>query len=247
MCEKFYLNLLTAMMIAVMSVGFVSCGDDDEGDDYASMIIGIWDGKSVFNGLNQGDVVLEITKGGDYKWTENGNTRSGKYTVTNTVTSGPNAGTVELQVTWESGVTSTVDFYGVSANSMLTGTYRFTRQGSNVDNGGNNGDNSGGNSSLVGKTFTKKEWEATSNGGYTEDNTQISFTSTTACTMRCWGKEVFVYSDGDTDTDTYDTGTMTGTYTITGNKVHVSCYSSKYSTTYNREETIVDGKLVGYN
>ena len=246
MCKKFYLNLLTAMIVAVVSVGFVSCGDDDEGDDYASMIIGIWNGKSIVSGIND-DIVLEITKGGDYKWTTNSNTRSGKYTVTNTVTSGPNAGTVTLQVTWDTGGSTTVNFYAVTANSMITGTYKFTRQGSNVDNGGNNGGNSGGNSSLVGKTFTKKEWEATSNGGYTEDNTQISFTSTTACTMRCWGKEVFVYSDGDSDTDTYDTGTMTGTYTITGNKVHVSCYSSKYSTTYTRDETIVDGKLVGYN
>ena len=47
--------------------------------------------------------------------------------------------------------------------------------------------------------------------------------------------------------DTCDTGTMSGSYTVNGSKVHIKCYSSKYSTYYERDETIVNGGLLGFN
>lgn len=42
MNKKFLMSMLSIMMVALLSVGFVSCGDDDEEIDYSKAIVGTW-------------------------------------------------------------------------------------------------------------------------------------------------------------------------------------------------------------
>ena len=44
MAKKYFWSLLTLMMVAMLSVGFVSCGDDDDEDN--ASIVGTWVGYS---------------------------------------------------------------------------------------------------------------------------------------------------------------------------------------------------------
>lgn len=104
---------------------------------------------------------------------------------------------------------------------------------------------SGGSSavSLVGKTFYKSETSYSEIGEKSEDKETIKFTSESKCTLRCWGSWENIYNDGSKDKNKYDTGEMSGSYSISGITVNVRIPGNEG---YNREYTIVDGGLLGF-
>ena len=116
--------------------------------------------------------------------------------------------------------------------------------GSNDDDDEGGGSSSSGISiSLVGKTFSKSETNYTEIGEKEVNKETISFITETKCTLRCWGSWENIYSDGSKDTNKYDTGDMNGTYSISGNMVSIRIPGNEG---YDRDITIVDGKLLGY-
>lgn len=104
---------------------------------------------------------------------------------------------------------------------------------------------SGGSSavSLVGKTFYKSETSYSEIGEKSEDKETIKFTSEFKCTLRCWGSWENIYNDGSKDKNKYDTGEMSGSYSISGITVSVRIPGNEG---YSREYTIVDGGLLGF-
>ena len=106
-----------------------------------------------------------------------------------------------------------------------------------------NGGSSSTSISLVGKTFKKSETTYNDDGEKSVDKEEITFTTSSSCTVHYWGSWENIYNDGHKETYRYDTGTMNATYTISGNKVNIKVASDWG---YDREITISDGKLVGY-
>ena len=126
----------------------------------------------------------------------------------------------------------------------------FVACGSDDDDDDKGGGSSGGGSSaisLVGKNFYKSVTEVNGDGEKSVDRVYIKFKTSSSLTLQCSGYWELIYNDGSKDKETYDTGEMSGTYTISGNKVKIKAYSSKYSQSYDREETIVGGGLLGFS
>ena len=69
--KKYYWSLLTVVMMAVMSVGFVSCGDDDDepGSGSNSTLVGTW-AQYHKGGATAWYIGLKLGKGGEAYYTE---------------------------------------------------------------------------------------------------------------------------------------------------------------------------------
>lgn len=98
--------------------------------------------------------------------------------------------------------------------------------------------------SLVGKNFTKTETNYTDDGEKEVDRTYIKFKTSSSCTIQFSGYWELIYRDGSKDTERYDTGEMSASYSISGSKVFIKHPTNEG---YNREETIVNGGLLGYS
>lgn len=97
--------------------------------------------------------------------------------------------------------------------------------------------------SLVGKSFYKSETSYTEIGEKEEHKVTIKFETSSKCKLRCWGSWENIYNDGSKDKYKYDTGEMSGTYSISGITVSIKIPGKE---SYNREETIVNGGLLGF-
>ena len=244
-----FLSIVFATVLGLFSV---SCSKSDDDKGGVPDIYGFWNGESSLKVLANNTIVCTIDPDGTFSVSINGGaTRIGKYEIVSTSQSADRSYNIELLVTWSDSTKSEVSLNVISSAYMYLvfkntahGDYKMWRS-----SGGGEGGSGGGSSettSLVGKTFFKSESSVNNSGGIVVDNVEISFTSNSACTLHCYGYEDFYYSDGSKDRDSYDTGTMTGSYTISGNKVHISCYSTKYSQQYVRDEVISNGSLVGF-
>lgn len=252
MKKKNLWSMAAITLIALLSVGLTSCSKDD--DDEVN-ILGVWYGTPISTILASGDIEVDFGSDGTFTWTNsNGSKRVGKYTLSERKEAIGNGSQTVVTVQWNENGTTEYTLSNIKSSSMMLTTpnyamysMRRSKDGSdNGDNGGDNGSGSANAKALIGKTFNKQDGGVNSSGGAYVDKVQITFTTATACTMRCWGEEVFIYSDGSSDKDKYDTGVMEGSYTVTGNKVHINCYSTKYSQSYERDETIANGGLVGF-
>ena len=97
--------------------------------------------------------------------------------------------------------------------------------------------------SLVGKSFYKSETNYNEAGEKEVNRVNITFETSSKCTLRCWGSWENIYSDGSKDTYKYDTGDMTGKYTISDGYVHIRISGNEG---YDRDIPIVNGELLGY-
>ena len=119
----------------------------------------------------------------------------------------------------------------------------FVSCGGDDEDESSSGSGSVSSVSLVGKTFYKSETSYTEIGEKEENKETISFTTESKCTLRCWGSWENIYSDGSKDKNKYDTGEMSGSYSISGVNVSVRIPGKEG---YDREYTIVDGGLLGF-
>ncbi len=122
-------------------------------------------------------------------------------------------------------------------------SFGFVSCGGDDEEESSSGSGSGSSVSLVGKTFYKSETSYTEIGEKELDKETISFTTESRCTLRCWGSWENIYSDGSKDKNKYDTGEMSGYYSISGVTVSVRIPGNEG---YDREYTIVDGGLLGF-
>ena len=66
MNKKYFWSLLTFLMVSMLSVGFASCGDDDDDGDGNFSIVGKWTMyESAHNGDSEGELVAEIVFNAD--------------------------------------------------------------------------------------------------------------------------------------------------------------------------------------
>ena len=74
MNRKFFLSMLTLMMVAMFSFTFISCGDDDDDVNVtASELVGTWEGEIYDDGDVEKNVIkLEANYTGESKSYHNG-------------------------------------------------------------------------------------------------------------------------------------------------------------------------------
>lgn len=72
---------------------------------------------------------------------------------------------------------------------------------------------------LVGKTFYRNKTEYSDIGEKYVEYETIYFKTATTCVRQVWGSDELIYNDGSKEKNRFDSGEVTGTYTISGNKV----------------------------
>ena len=138
--KRFQFSVFAMMIMALVCVGFASCGGD--GDDES--IVGVWTGSPLtITGNGSGEITCEFTSGGIIKWNNaSGSTENGTYTFSGSRSAVDKSINGTVSVSWNSGKTESMSVLGMTAISMgiTRGStmYMLYRKGT----GGNSGNTS---------------------------------------------------------------------------------------------------------